>query len=176
MQPIERQPRQPHMGELVIIVLPWIVRDGADGLRKQGRIPQLAASQIATPCILHDDPVSWIDDDPTSMQENLRNHMFGIAVGSQKEQAAHSQIGTPRKIQEGIRCSAADIQQLLIGERRLRIALGKPPPDRLRSRAIVSARIQFKMASTFCSTGRELGTIASENPSRYQRTEYSRWQ
>src|SRR5258707_2169664 len=39
-----------------------------------------------------------------------------------------------------------------------------------------SARIQFKMASTFCSTGRELGTIASENPSRYQRTEYSRWQ
>ncbi len=125
MQPIERQPRQPHMGELVIIVLAWIVRDGADGLRKHGRIPQFATSQIAAPCIFHDDAVGWIDDDPPSIHENLRNHMFGIAVGSQKEQAAHSQIGTSRKIQEGIRCSAADIQQLFIGERGLRIALGE---------------------------------------------------
>src|SRR5438034_1281418 len=85
---------------------------GTDGLRKHSSVPQFAASQIAAPCIFHDDAVGWIDDDPTSIHENLRNHMFGIAVGSQKEQAAHSQIGTSRKIQEGIRCSAADIQQL----------------------------------------------------------------
>src|SRR5713226_10379414 len=100
MQPIERQPCQPHMSELVVIVLTWIVRDDADGLGKHGGIPQFASCQIAAPCILHDDPVGWIYDDPPSAHKNLRNHMFRIAVGSQEEQAAYPQIGTPRKIQE----------------------------------------------------------------------------
>src|SRR5438067_2038173 len=39
-----------------------------------------------------------------------------------------------------------------------------------------SLRIQLKMASTLCSGGTVLDTIASEKPSRYQRTEYSRCQ
>src|SRR4029077_3903862 len=37
-----------------------------------------------------------------------------------------------------------------------------------------SARIHSKMAWSFCSSGRLLGTMASEKPSRYLRTEYSR--
>src|SRR5229473_2972415 len=103
MQPIERQPRQPHMSELVVIVLTWIVRDGADGLGKHGGIPQIATCQIAAPRILHDDPIGWIYDDPASAHKNLRNHVLRVAVGSQEEQAAYSQIGTSCKIQEGIR-------------------------------------------------------------------------
>src|SRR5713226_10671586 len=64
MQPFERQPRQPHMRELVVSILTRIVRDGADGFGKQPRIPQIAARQIAAPGILHDDPVGGIDNDP----------------------------------------------------------------------------------------------------------------
>src|SRR6266446_1182374 len=123
MQTFERQPRQPHMRELVVIVLARIIRDGPGGLGKHGGIPQIAACQIAAPGIFHDDPESWIDDDPAVVDQNLRDHMLRSAIGSQEEQSAHSQIGTSRKIQEGVRGCATDVQQLAVGERHLWIAL-----------------------------------------------------
>src|SRR5437016_12455200 len=99
--------------------------------------------------------------------------MLCCVLGRQEEQAAHPQIGTSREIQEGVRSGAANIQQLAISESDFRIACRKRARVRCDG-SRCSALIQFRMAWTFCSAGWPSGTIASENPSRYRRTEYSR--
>src|SRR5256886_12998978 len=64
MQPFEWQTCEPHMCELVVVVLMRIVRDGAGGLGKHGGILQILAGQIVALGILHDPPVGGIDNDP----------------------------------------------------------------------------------------------------------------
>ena len=75
--------------------------------------------------VLHDDPVSRVHDDPAIVNQDFSNHMLGGVLGRQKEQAAHSQIGTSREIQEGVRRRAADVQQLAVSKRHFRIACCK---------------------------------------------------
>src|SRR6267378_1981444 len=54
----------PHMPHTLLFDLRRGEEDGASGLGKQHWILQILARQIVAPCILHDEPVSGIDDDP----------------------------------------------------------------------------------------------------------------
>src|SRR5216117_3175708 len=99
--------------------------------------------------------------------------MLCCVLGRQEEQAAHPQIGTSREIQEGVRRGAANIQQLAISESDFRITCRKRARVRCNGSRWFGAH-PVQNGLDFFSAGWPSGTIASENPSRYRRTEYSR--
>src|SRR5580692_3434710 len=69
-----RQPRQAHMGKMLVAVLTRIIRDGAGGLFENYRILQVFARQIAACTIAQDDAIGWIDDDPPAAYQDFGYH------------------------------------------------------------------------------------------------------
>src|SRR5580700_8909881 len=120
-----RQPRQAYMGKTIVAVLTRIIRDGAGGLFENFRILQVFARQIVAGSILKDDAIRWIDDDPPAAYQDFGYDVLRIVIGSQQKQPSRSQVGTAHQIQERIGRGTADVQQLAISQRHLRIALRK---------------------------------------------------
>src|SRR5205823_2763203 len=65
------------------------------------------------------------DDNPAVSDQSLDNHMFASPIFIQEKKTARTQTAALSKVHKGIRCRAADLQELLVIEGIFRVARGK---------------------------------------------------